>query len=342
MSIRRPRSSAVPGRATMADVARVAEVSAITVSRAFSRPETVTEALRTRVLAAAQSLGYVPNRAASALAGAPSMNVVVLIPSMTNLVFVETMAGIHDALHPHGYQMLIGVTRYVPEEEERLLGTYLQFLPDGLLVTGYDHRPATRAMLARIGRPVVHMMELEVGPGDYAVGFSQRAGGVAITRHLLERGYRRIGFVGAQLDPRTLARGEGYRSALTEAGLYAPERELMDPAPSSIGRGAELLDRMLAQAPDCDALFFCNDDLAQGALARCQRRGIAVPGQLAIAGFNDLPASAWMTPALTTVATPRYRIGHEAATMLRQLMQGRTVADPVRDLGFTLMAREST
>jgi LacI family gluconate utilization system Gnt-I transcriptional repressor len=111
--------------------------------------------------------------------------------------------------------------------------------------------------------------------------------------------------------------------------------------PSTIALGAELLGRMLSVTPDCDAIFCCNDDLAQGAIFQCQRRGIAVPGQMAICGFNDLPVSAWMNPSVTTIATPRYRIGFEAAQLLRAVIQGETPAVTRIDLGFTLMARES-
>jgi hypothetical protein len=98
--------------------------------------------------------------------------------------------------------------------------------------------------------------------------------------------------------------------------------------PSTIALGAELLGRMLAQAPDCDAIFCCNDDLAHGAIYQCQRRGIAGAAQLAICGFNDLPASAWMNPSVTTIGTPRYRIGFEAASPAARGDQGRGAAKP--------------
>lgn len=338
---RKPRSSRT-GRATMADVAERAGVSAITVSRAFKRPELVAPDLRTRILEVAQGMGYVPNQAASALASARSMTVAVLIPSMTNTVFVETLAGIHDVLHPRGYQLLIGVSHYSPVEEERLLRAYLQFQPDGILLTGNDHTAATQTYLAALRSPTVHMMELLDDPDRYSVGCSQFEGGHLMTRHLLERGYRRIGFAAVQLDPRTLARLDGYRQALREAGLYDPRRVLQVPEPSSLSLGAAMLDRIVDGEVDCDAMFFCNDDLAQGALYQCQRRGVRVPERLAIAGFNDLAASAWTTPALTTVATPRYEIGRESAAMLLELMEGRKPKSRRLDLGLRFVGREST
>jgi len=250
------------------------------------------------------------------------------------------LEGVRDVLHVIGYRMLIGDTRYSPAEEENLLRAYLEHSPDGILITGLDQTPATRQLLSKSGIPVVYMMELAAA-APYAVGFSQFEAGRAITRHLLERGYRRIGFLGAQLDPRVMERLAGYRAALQEAGLPYPAGEIFDPTPSSIGLGAQLLGQLRRQAPDCDAVFCCNDDLAHGLLFECQRHGIRVPQQLAVAGFNDLAASAWVYPALTTIATPRYDVGHAAAAMLLQLMKGETPVPARVDVGFSLVARES-
>lgn len=340
MAGRKPRTTAT-GRVTMEEVAAAAGTSMISVSRAFRGSALVSAELRARIEEAAARLGYVPDRAASALASARSMNVAVLIPSMTNTVFVEMLAGIDEVLSPQGYQMITATSFYSAAEELRLLRGLLAFRPDGVLLTGIDHLPETLKLLETLALPVVHMMELDDQPGSYSVGFSQEEGGAAIARHFAGRGYRRIGFVAAQLDPRTLARGAGFRRALETLGLGAP-RDLRVPDRSSIALGAELLDRMLEKYPDTDALFFCNDDLAHGALFRCLRRGIEVPRRLAIAGFNDLPASAWTTPALSTVATPRYQIGRDAAAMLQDLMAGRAPAVTRLDLGFTLNVRETS
>jgi LacI family gluconate utilization system Gnt-I transcriptional repressor len=106
--------------------------------------------------------------------------------------------------------------------------------------------------------------------------------------------------------------------------------------------GGILLERLLRQAPDADAVFFCNDDLAHGGLFECIRRGIKVPEQLAISGFNDLPASASTVPTLTTVATPRLQIGVQSAQMLLDLIEGRTIERPRVELGFELKLRGST
>ena len=333
--------SRATGRTTLAAVAAHAGVSTMTASRALNHPDLVSDEVRLRVVQAVTTLGYVPNRAARALASSQSNVIVVLVPSLSNFVFNAVIDGIQEVVDAANYQLLIGNTRYSDAEEEKLLGTYLQSNPMGILLCGLTHSPRVEQLLATSGVPVVSMMDLSSNPAQWSVGFSQHEAGRTMTRYLIEKGHKRIAFLGAQLDERTLSRAAGYRQAMEEAGLADTRLEVMVPDPSSIALGAELLGRILAQAPDCDAIFCCNDDLAHGAIYQCQRRGIVVPEQLAICGFNDLPASAWMKPSVTTISTPRYRIGFEAATLLRNVIAGRAPAVGQVDLGFTLMPRES-
>ncbi len=340
MNQRKPTSRST-GRVTIDDVARHAGVSAITVSRALREPERVSEELRARIERAVAELGYVPNRAARTLASRRSNTVAVLVPSLSNAVFVDVLAGIHEVLAPRGYQLLIGNTRYSEAEEENLVLAYLEHGPDGVLLTGHQQSACARARLAASGVPTVHMMDLAPGSGAPSVGFSQPEAGYAMTRYLLGKGYRRIGFIAAQLDERTLKRREGYRRALAEAGYAEPYAEISVPTATTVGLGTELLPALLAQDATIDAVFCCNDDLALGALFHCQRHGIAVPKRLAIAGFNDLDFAAWSTPALTTIATPRHAIGARAAQLLLARIEGAALPVDSLDLGFELRARES-
>ena len=335
----RRRSS---GRITLNDVARAAGVSPISASRALRGERGVASELVQRVKDAAQQLGYVPDPAARALASQRSVQVPVLVPLLSNALFVDVLESVHRTLFPHGYQALIGVTHYDPQEEEQLLRTYLAHRPAGLLVTGFDRTEAARQMIAASGVPCVHLMEMTSAAGVYCVGFSQQDAGHSMTAHLLARGRRKVAFVAAQLDPRTMQRAEGYRRCLREAGLYDPRLELLSPEPSSIRLGAELLAEVLRTRPGVDAVFFCNDDLAQGGLLAAQRLGLAVPGQVAIAGFNDLAGSDQMLPPLTTVRTPRSAIGEASARMLLGLMRGDVPEHNSVDLGFELTVRGST
>jgi LacI family transcriptional regulator, gluconate utilization system Gnt-I transcriptional repressor len=330
------------GRVTLSNVAQLAGVSPITVSRALRGERAVDPDLIARVKAAASKLGYVPDPAARALASRHGSHVAVLIPMLSNTLFVDLIEAVQRTLRPAGFQMLMGITHYDASEEEQLLREQLQHRPAGLLVTGLDRSDAARALIAGSGVPCVHVMALSDSPTLYAVGLSQAQAGAALTQHLLARGHRRIAFAAAQLDPRTLQRRDGWRNALAAQGLHDPRLEWLNPAPSSLAVGGLMFEQIMAQTPSVDAIFFCNDDLAQGALLAALRLGIAVPGRVAIAGFNDLTGSDQMLPPLTTVRTPRAEVGTAAASMLLVLMQGKQPAQTCVDVGFELVVRGST
>ncbi len=337
---RRPRRSS--DHVTLADVARAAGVSPITVSRVLRAEPGVTPAMAERVRSFAAELDYVPNPAARALASQRSAHVLILVPMLSNALFVDLLDEAYRALLPAGYLPLIGITHYDEKEEELLLRTYLPHQPAGLLVTGFDRSEVARHLIHGSSTPCVHLMEISPAPGVYSVGFSQADAGFKVAEHLLARGRRRIAFCAAQLDPRTLQRAEGYRNCLRSAGLYDPRLEFLSPERSSMALGAHMLGELLARAPDVDGIFFCNDDLAQGALLEANRLGLSVPRQIAMAGFNDLEGSDQMLPPLTTVRTPRGAIGRAGAQMLLSLMRGEPVSPACVDLDVTLVVRGST
>jgi LacI family gluconate utilization system Gnt-I transcriptional repressor len=336
------RSRRGGGRATIADVARLAGVAPITVSRALRAPGAVSVELRSRIDAAVAELGYEPDPAARALASSRSDMVGVVVPALTNIVFNDVLSGIYDELGDSTLQVQIANTHYSPLEEERLLRSFVNQRPAALIVAGIDQTPAARALLESAGCPIVQVMELSEAPVDMLVGFSQYDGGRAAAAHLIEAGYRRIGFVGARMDPRSQRRLAGYQHRLEEVGLYDPQLVTTTMTPSSIPLGRQLLAEALRRAPDLDAVFCNNDDLALGVLFECQHAGLRVPQQLGICGFNDLDMMAATWPALTSIATPRYQIGRQAMAMIKARLAGKDVADPVRDLGFALQIRGST
>ena len=330
------------GRVTLADVASIAGVSPITVSRALRGERSVDPELAERAKAAAHRLGYVPDPAARALASRHSTHVALLIPMLSNALFVDLLEGVQRSLRGEGYQTLIGVTHYDAGEEEQLLREQLQHRPAGLLVTGVDQSDSTRALIEASGVPCVHLMDTTDMPGVYSVGFSQADAAAALTRHLLGRGHRRIAFAAAQLDQRTLQRLEGWRREMQAASQHAPTLEWLNPAPSSLALGGTMFEQIVAQTPAVDAIFFCNDDLAQGALLTALRLGIPVPARVAVAGFNDLTGSDQMLPPLTTVRTPRAEIGAAAARMLMALMRGKQPETSCIDVGYEVVVRQST
>ena len=330
------------GRPTLADVAGLAGVSTITVSRALREPERVSSELRGQIDAAIAELGYIPDPNARALASSRADVIGVLVPSLTNNVFADVVRGIYDGLAGTRFQIQMGNTHYSSFEEERLLKVFLGQRPAALLVAGIDQTPATRKLLEAAGCPIVQIMDISADPVDMLVGFSHRDGGRAATRHLLEAGYRRIGFIGARMDPRTQRRLAGYRDAMEDAGLADPRLITTTPAPSSVSLGAELLRESLTRMPTLDAVFCNNDDLALGVLFECNRAALSVPRALGICGFNDLDMMQVAYPSLTSVRTHRYQIGSRAIAMARAAISGERPAERIVDLGFELKIREST
>lgn len=326
----------------LSDVARRAGVSVITASRALRQPELVAPDTLNRVQAAVSALGYVPNPAAQALASARSRVIGVIIPSVTNSVFAELLRGVMDATEATPCQPQFANTRYQARREEELARLFAAQRPAGMIVAGIDQSPAARAVLGGMGCPVVQVMEVGPDPIDMMVGGSQVGAARAAVHHLLAQGYERIGFLGARMDPRAQRRLVGYRAELEAAGLAEPVRVLTTPEPSAVTVGRRLMADFLALYPEADAVFCNNDDIALGALFECVRRGIRVPAQMGIVGFNDLDMAQGAEPGITSVRTHRYEMGTRAVAMILAAAEGRRPEAAVVDLGFTLEVRDST
>ncbi len=331
------------GRVTLKDVAKRAGVGAITVSRALRTPEAVSETLRARIDAAVDELGYVPNRLAGSLASANTQIIPVIVPSLSNAVFAGVLRGIENILGNKGFQVLIANTEYSLPTEEAMVRALLEWAPAGIILAGVDHTDATRRLLSRAGIPVVEMMELGADPIDMVVGFSHFQGGFDITTHLLNRGYRRIGFVGTRMDRdlRAAKRLAGGKEALAGVGLQ-PVIVQNYPVRSSYALGGQALQEILSHHPDVDAVFFSNDDLAVGAVMECIRQGIPIPDRVAIVGFNGLEIGQYISPRLTTVLAPRVKIGETTAEKILSRILGEDEPEPVTDVGYEVLERETT
>ncbi len=327
------RKRAKPGKIRLTEVAELAGVSPITASRFFRNPEALSIGKRVRVESAAKELGYVPNLAARALASQRTEVIGVLIPSLTNNVFSDVLRGIYDALDGSRYSIF---------QEERLLRLFLAQKPAGLIVTGIDQTPESRLIMESVDCPIVQIMEIGPDPVGMMIGFSHAEACRAAISHLLAQGCRRIGFLGARMDPRVQRRFDGYVATMKEASLFDPRLVVTTPLPTSVTLGGGLFADLLTKAPDTDAVFCANDDLALGALFECRRRQIAVPSQMAIMGFNDLEFMASSVPTLTSVRTNRYEMGREAATMVIETIEGKRPESAVVDLGFTVVERQSS
>jgi LacI family gluconate utilization system Gnt-I transcriptional repressor len=328
--------------ATLKEVAAEAGVSLITASRALRTPEVVSAKTRQRITAAIDLLGYAPNQAARALASARSAIIGIIVPSVSNLVFTDVLRGVYDAIEGTDLQVQLGNSRYTAQKEEQLLRVFAAQRPTGLIVAGRDQAPKARAILRQFSCPVVQVMDLDADPIDMSIGFDHTGGGRVATQHLLEKGYRRIGFLGARMDSRARRRLQGYAQVLERAGLADDRLIMTTPQPSSVPLGGRMLAEFLSAVSDADAVFCNNDDIAMGALFECQRRGLKVPEQFGIMGFNDLEYADAITPSLSTVRTHRYEMGRRAVEMIVAAATGQRPEPATVDLGFELMARQST
>lgn len=327
---------------TIADVAREAGVSPMTVSRALREPERVSAKALKQIAAVVERLGYEPDPNAQALAAGRTNVIAVIVPSVTNNVFADVMRGVYSVFEGTRWQVQLGNSRYSPDLEEALTRTFLRQRSAGMIVTGIDQTAATRQLLTDAPCRVVQIMELGDAPIDMMAGFSQREAAQAATRHLLDCGYKRPGFMAARIDARTQRRRLGFEDVAIQSGVYDPNRVITTLEPSNVTLGGRLMAQLLEQSPDTDAMLCNNDDLALGALFECQRRGIAVPNTIGICGFNDLEMMAAAYPTVTSVKTYRDEMGRQASTMLLQTLNDGEPDMPVVDLGFEIIAREST
>ncbi len=304
-------------RVTLTEVAELAGVSEITVSRVLRSKGPIAEATRDRVMEAVRAVGYVPNKIAGSLASADSNLFGVVLPSLSNIVFPEVLQGIHAGLARTGIQPVVGVTDYNLETEEALVRSLLAWKPAAMIITGSEHTAATRKMLVESGIRIAELMDIDPVPIDIAVGLSHRQAGYDTGKHLIARGYRRFGYAG--LDPRSDIRArirfEGLVAALSDAGLSLQDKVLAD-VPSSTLVGSATTARLLAENPNLDVVVYPNDDMAVGGVFHCMGAGISVPENLAIFGFNGLDIGRALPKPLSTVRSNRFRIGQTAVEQI--------------------------
>ena len=241
---------------TLRDVSIASGVSEMTVSRVLRNRGDVSDATREKVLKAAKTLGYVPNKIAGALASSRVNLVAVIIPSLSNMVFPDVMAGISDVLDETPLQPVVGVTNYLPEREEQVLFEMLSWRPSGVILAGLEHTDASRAMLKAAGIPVVEIMDTDGEPVDAVVGISHRRAGREMACAIVKAGYQHIGFLGTKmpLDHRARKRFEGFTEALAKEGIEIEDQEFYSGG-SSLKKGRELTQAILERTPELDFLY---------------------------------------------------------------------------------------
>jgi len=302
---------------TLRDVSEASGVSEMTVSRVLRQRGEVSPATRERVLEAARTLGYVPNKIAGALASQRVNLVGVVIPSLSNMVFPEVLSGISESLDHTGLQPVVGVTNYSPEREETVIYEMLSWRPSGMIVAGLEHTAPARAMLARAGIPIVEIMDIDGDPVDSAVGISHHRAGRQMAEAILAAGYRRIGFLGTQMpeDHRARKRLEGFEQALAREGLALVDREFYSGG-SALLKGREMTEALLRRNKDIDFLYYSNDMIGAGGLLYCLEAGMSVPQQIGLAGFNGVELLEGLPRRLATMDACRHEIGRRSAEII--------------------------
>lgn len=321
---------------TLHDVAREAGVSLITASRALSNPAVVSAKTIARVQQAVAATGYIPNLLAGGLKSRRSLLVAALVPTISVAQFLPTVQALTETLDSAGYQLILGQSGYDHAREEALLNAMVGRRPDGIVVTGLVHSPRAREQLRRLGVPVVETWDLTDQPVDMLVGFSHPEVGRAIARYFQAKGWQRLGIATGD-DHRASLRRDGFLSVV---GPTLPTAVV--PAPSNLALGRRALADLLQQAPRLQAVYCSSDQLAQGVLAEAQARGLRVPQDLAVCGFGDADFAAHTVPSLTTVQVDGAAIGRLAAQLIIQRCRGQAVAQPVVDVGFRIIERQST
>ena len=337
MTSRRTRSV----KATLEDVARRAGVHKATASRALSAPGMISPETVKRVRAAMRELGYVSNGVARALSTRKTRTIGSILPTLDNAIYAVSTVSLERRLERSGYVLLVACHEFNLEAETRALEAMLSRGVDGLVLVGHEHSRATLARLRASNVPHVFTWS-SPRTSRPSVGFDNREAGVLVARHLIELGHRRIAMVAGIVSGNDRARERlaGVRDALEEAGIRLPDDRVTQ-RPYSLEGGAEGLAQLMRSTHPPTAIICGNDVLALGALREARALGIAVPGQLSVTGFDDMPMARVVSPELTTVHLPMEEVGWNAGELLLGML-GEAVGPATRNLPITLVVRESS
>jgi len=318
---------------TLADVARAAEVSTSTVSRALTRPDRVDERTRTRVLDTVRVLGYRPNRAARSLITGRTGSIGVVVPDLTNPFFPDVVAGIQGRAHERALTTLLADSGEDPDAERDLLATLAPQV-DGLILCG--SRLPGAELAAAAGRSRIVLVN-RAQPGLAAVTVDNGGGARQAVEHLRALGHRRIGLIpGPPTSHSARQRSEGARRAAADCGAELVE---LAPAPPTFDGGEDAADAVLRTG--VSGVLTYNDAVAIGLMHRLRGYGVEIPAELSVVGFDDVQVARMACPPLTTLRFPRRDAGRLAVERLLHLIDGEPAEDP-DPLPTQLVVRGST
>lgn len=323
---------------TLEDVARVAGLSAMTVSRALNNPSVVKEATLNKVKSAVESTGYIPNKAAGALASSKSGLIGVVVPQINNSMFVETVEALRDHLAQRGYHVLLSVSGFSATSEADIVSALLSHRPDGIVLTGVHHDNRLKKILLNSSVPVVEIWDSTPTPIDMLVGLSHHKIGEAIGLEIVQKQPKHVGLIWAE-DARALKRLEEIVRVLKQKNIAFTIVHVLTPATVQSGRQGLLT--LLEEKHSFDVIACSSDTLAQGCIAEAHKQNMKVPDDFAVIGFGDLDIAEYNVPSITTVNIDRVGMGQRAANMLADKIEGKLPENPIVNLDFSFKYRES-
>ncbi|WP_409076146.1 LacI family DNA-binding transcriptional regulator (plasmid) [Pantoea sp. C3] len=320
-------------RITLHDIATLAGVTKMTVSRYLRTPEKVKAETAERIASVIEEVGYQPDADNPAMASQAMPRIGVLIPSFHNQIFADLLAGIESVTATQGYQTLVVNYDYDSQREEEQIATVLAFNVKALLLTESAHTVRAEKYLKAAHIPVAEVMGLSQTPGRINVGFDNYRAGFDMTNMLIGSGKKRVIYFGSMSDIRDEQRYAGYRAAMSAAAL--PDGRIVPNKVSSVSIGTGMMTLARQMYPDMDGILCTNDDLAVGVLQECRAAGINVPEKIAIAGFHGLEIGQVTTPKLASVITPRFEMGKIATEILIKKLRHQPTIEQV-DLHYRL------
>ena len=306
------------------DIAKAAGVSHSTVSRALSNSPLVSVDTKDRIQLLAREMGYSPDAQARSLVMGRTHTIGVVVTTITDPFVAEIVQSIENTALRRGYSVILASSQAEPEREIAAVEILHSRRVDGVIVASSRVGAYYQDHLERLGAPIVlvNSHSEQSGPYTFSISVNNHHGGYLATRHLIGAGHRRIAYVSGPPDHSDdLNRLAGYQQALREADLD-PDPALVVPGTGRASGGEQALPALLAPSDRPTAAFCYNDMTAVGLLKAARQSGLAVPRNLAVVGFDDIPLASYVVPSLTTVAQPKREMGRRATEMVLELLDG--------------------
>ncbi|OCG28304.1 transcriptional regulator [Gilliamella sp. wkB108] len=314
-------------RISLQDIANLTGVTKMTVSRYLRNPEQVSDKNREKIAKVLKDIHYIPNLAPQIMLGSRSHCIGIVIPSFKNQIFLEVLAGIESVASAHHYQTIITNYNYDKQIEEEKIINLLSYNIDALVLMEKVHTKNTIQYLQTANIPVIELMDITKKFFDIQVGFDNQQAAFDMIMQMITTGKKNIIYFNSVASARDTQRYQGYQQAMKQAGLTA--NQIVPNAISSIDLGKSMFHQAIQKFPNMDGIFCTNDDMAVGVLLECQNYNIAVPEQIAIAGFHGLEVGRANSKKIATVITPRFEIGKVAIELLLKRINGEQVKNSI-------------